>query len=502
MQQVAQYIFLFLVGTTVLNFVIAVAARAKTANKEFNLLVFYWLSLFLNFVAVAILSKSTNQIALAFFCNAAPTAIMAKILRNSRNIPTNWPLIIGVEAAGMAVSAFLLLQTNLGFSFSLIPFILTISWPWVYPIYDTLWKNRLEANWIEKGMAIIFITGIASHFAFAFYRLDESAAWWGWSQSIAHYQCLSIFLPLLINHRRENNERKNLELALEKISGRQTITSSVEINDLYRSLELQIGQKEEYSRQLADTNRYLEEEREMNEILIQTISHDLANPMTVVVAYLDMILTGRIAPEEQGKIQEKMRLNLQYAMDMIARIRKTIVTRSNADLIRVAPVDLSIALKRSEMLFEEKLRQKNLRLKIDMPSESTKVMADENALVEHVFANILSNAIKFSYEDSDIVVSVREGTETAEIEFRDFGVGINPKRSEKTRFITTVGTKGEEGTGFGLIVMGYFLRKFKADLKIVPHTADGGRGTSFIINLKKGLTVSPPKAAETANFLS
>lgn len=500
MQQVAQYIFFFLVGTTVLNFIIAVAARVKTGNREFNVLVSYWMALFLNFAAIAILSKTTNQIALAFFFTAPPTVLMAKMLRDSRNLKTNWPLVATVQGLGMLVSATLLFQTNIGFSFSLIPFIFTISWPWLLPIYDSLVMRRHEANWIEKAMALVFITGIMSHFAFAFYRLDESAAWWGWSQSIAHYQCLSVFLPLLINHRRERNERRNLETALEKLSGNRMNPADGAIDELYHSLELQIGQKEEFSRQLSLTNRNLEEEREMNEILIRTISHDLANPLTVVNAYMEMITSGRIPQDDQTKIQDRMRANLKSALEMIERIRHAVVTRSEADLVKVVPVELQFALQRLEIIFEQKLREKNLKLIIS-GNRQTFVLADEKALVDHVLSNILSNAVKFSFENSEIHILIHDEPSKVCVEVRDYGVGINPTRYEKSRFISTPGTKGEEGTGFGLIVLGYFVRKFGAELKIIPHAREGERGTSFIVEMKKPVTLEP-RVSTAANIFS
>jgi len=484
MHQVERFIFLFLVGTSVLNLIIAAVARLKTGIREFNNLILYWFSIFINFVAISFLSTSPTQIAFAFFFTAPPMMLMGKMLRNSRNIKTNWHLILAIQAAGMLVTTFLLLRTDLGFSTSLMPFIFTMSYHWIYPIYETLIKNRNEANWIEKAMAIIFITGIVSCFSYAFYRLDEDAAWWGWGQAIIHYQCLSVFLPLLINHHRQTTERKNLELAIERLSGRNTPFPSTETSELYRLLELQISQKEDYSRRLSETNRHLEEERLMNEILIKTISHDLANPLTVVSAYLEMIMTGRIAREDNEKIQERMRQNLQSAMEMITRIRKAIVTRSQAELVKLGQVDVKLALQRTEMLYEQRLRDKKIRLNLRLPPEEAIVLADENALVEHVFSNILSNAVKFSFENSEINIDVRGKAESIEVEFRDFGVGIGPPQTEK-RIRSTPGTCGEEGTGFGMIVMGYFLRKFDSELTIVPHSENGEKGTSFIITLKK-----------------
>ncbi len=496
MQQVAQYIFLFLVGTTVLNFVIALAARIKTGNKEFNILVSYWVTLFVNFSAIAILSKTTNQIALVFFFTAPPTFLIGKMLRDSRELKTNWTLVAAVQAIGMGISAWLTLKTNVAFSMSLMPFIFTISWPWIHPIYDTLVARRHQAIWIEKGMALMFITGIMGHFAYAFYRLDESAAWWGWSQSIAHYQCLSIFLPLLINHRRERKERRNLELAIKKLSGNEMVPAVGEIDELYHSLEVQIGEKEEFSRQLATTNRILEEERVLNDILIKTISHDLANPLTVVSAYMDMISSGRIPPVDHEKIQVRMRSNLKSAMEMITRIRHAVVTRSEADLVKVVPVNLQMALKRVEILFEERLRKKNLNLVVKGNREA-QVLADENALVEHVLSNIVSNALKFSFENSEIHIIIVSEAEKVVLEVRDFGVGINPAQFENSRFASTQGTKGEEGTGFGLIVMGYYIRRFDATLRIISHSQEGQKGTSFIIKMNKSATAeltTPPPA--------
>lgn len=485
MNQVALYIFYFLIGTTILNFLIAVTARAKTGNKEFNFLILYWVSLFATYGAVATLSRTPDEIAFAYFFQFVPSFLMTKILRDSRKIETNWWAFCGIHLVGSLTSAFLILSTEVSFTVSLMPITITTSLPFLSPIWNVLVSHRKEANWVEKALAILFITGVIHHFNYAFFRLDESAAWWGWSVSIAQYQCLSIFLPLLINLRRERNERSNLELALLRLSGQDVSDSASEISDLYRTLELQILQKEEVSLRLSDTNARLEEERVMNEILIKSISHDLANPLTVVSAYLEMIMSGKISPEDKEKFQDRMRLNLTSAMAMIARIRKAIVTRSEAEVIKVSNVDLKGALKRTEALFHERLMEKNIKFNIRLPERSLEVLADENALVEHVFSNVLSNAIKFSFENSEIDLHIRESGDRIQIEFRDYGVGINPTVMEKPRFHSTPGTRGEEGTGFGLIVMGYFMRKFGADLKIISHTRNAQLGgTSFIITMK------------------
>lgn len=502
MNELVKYIFLFLIGTTVLNLTIAVVARNKTNNKEFNQLILYWLSLFITYFAVATLGKTPTEIAFAYFFQFIPSFFMTKMLMDSRGIKFNLKLYGSVQVVGTILSAYLLLYTDAGFTLSLLPVSISTTLPYWSPIWNTLVSHRHEANWIERGMGVMFVTGVINHFNYAFFRLEEAAAWWGWSISIAQYQCISIFLPLLINHRREVKERKNLEATLQKMSGQNT-NYNVEIDELYRTLELQIGQKEELTRKLQNSNMHLEEEREMNEILIKTVSHDLANPLTVINAYIDMIHTGRIPEEDRKMIWDRIKMNTKSALDMISRIRDAIVTRNQASIVAIHDVSIDRSIKRLLTQFDSRLKEKNIKVHYDsaVPLDIF-VAAEENTLTEHVFANVLSNALKFSFENSEIKIRVTEVDNTIRVEFRDFGAGIEPDRLEKRLLHSTEGTRGEAGSGFGVMVMGYFLRKFGATYLI---QSDGpNQGTSVVISLKKTTvrTYKPVLEKKTANFFS
>jgi signal transduction histidine kinase len=506
MNDIIQFIFLFLIGTTVINFGISIVARVKTGNKEFNQLNYYWASLFLTFAAVALLNKNPTQIAFAYFFQFIPAFLKTKFLRDSRGIRSNWTFFLRAQAAGMVLSTFLLLYSDVGFTISLLPVTFTTCLPYWEPVWNALVTKRDESNWIEKGLSIVLLTSIVNHFNFAFFRLDESTAWWGWSISIAQYQSLMIFLPLLINHRRESNEIKNLKHTLAKFSNENV--PSTHSSELYQQLEMHISQKELFFKQLQDTNSNLEEEREMNEMLIRTISHDLANPLTVIGAYIEMLHSGRINPEDSEKIWGRLRLNTQSALDMIGRIRNAILTRGQASFVSIHDVSVERSLKRTLDQFETRIKDKNLSIKLtNNVSLDTFVQAEENALCEHVFANILSNAIKFSYAGSEIEINVTEIDGQVKIEFRDHGTGIQVSRFEKRILMSTQGTKGEVGTGFGLMVMGYFLRTFGATIDMKSRTEGASKGTSVIITLNKStskehMTMISSKDYSTANIFS
>jgi signal transduction histidine kinase len=501
-ESLIKFIFIFLVGTSVLNFLIAVIARLKTGHKDFNILVLYWPTLIFTYFAAAILSQSPTEIAFAYFFQVLSSNFVSKMLADSQGIKLKWKNYIGLQMLTIGLSSFLLLKTELGFTYSLLPVCLAFTAPFITPITRAIFTNRKNSNWVEKSLAWMMITGVLNHFNYAFFRLDESTAAWGWSISIAQYQCLSLFLPLLINLRREEKEKNNIKKALEKISGRDTSTH-LKIDDLYQNLEFQIAQKDSFYKQLQSSNKNLEEEREINEILIRTISHDLANPLTVIHAYSDMIQSKRIQPHDYDKAISRIRSNSESAIQMIERIRTAILTRNQASYLSIKRVSLNHVLESLQEMFENRLKEKELKLKVNFSqAHEMLVEADENALRDHILANILSNAIKFSYPGSEIHINLQESSAHVQVEVRDFGTGIKKRRLQK-RLDSTPGTNGESGAGFGLMVMSYFVRKLDASFEITTYDKDTS-GTSVILTLPKSQMFQSVSTAEvlTANLSS
>lgn len=503
-EQTVKIVFQLLIGASVLNFAIAVIARAKTKNKQFNGLILYWPSVILTFLVAGILRHTPTEMGFSYFFQGISSNLMVQIMCQSLNLKPNWRFHLSLQTLCMGISAYLLTQTNIGFTPSLLPVSIAFCIPFIRPIWYALVSHKDQTNWVEKSLGVVFITAVIHHLNFVFFRLVPGTEAMGFSITIAEYQCMSVFLPLLINHRQEEKEQKNLQQVVEKISGKNPF--GIKTDDLYAQLEFQISQKELIYNELQKTNSNLEEEREMNEILIRTISHDLANPLTVIGAYIEMLHSGKVKEEDSEKIWNRLKSNTQSALDMIGRIRNAILTRTQASLVAVQDVSVDICMKRVLELFETRLKEKNLKVvyknKVD---PSTLIKAEENALTEHIFANVLSNAIKFSYPGSDIHIVVTSQDEHIKVEIKDQGTGIQDTRLEKRLLMSTEGTNGETGTGFGLMVMGYFLRQFGATIEMASKTDGPQRGTAVAIKLKKSqsdyTSIFGPTSAE-ANFTS
>lgn len=313
------YIFLFLLGATHLNLLIAIVARIKTSFQSYNELILYWFFLIITYLAAALMNQSEDAIAFSFFFQIFPVLVMSKILHVSRGTKFYLFWYTLTFSIGAILSTYFLILTDIGFSISLLPLCVAISVPLLLPAFGTLVTNWKSSNWIEKFLGFIYITGVINIFNFAFFRLKPEAAFWGWGISIAQYQCLSIFVPLLIHHKRNILEKKNLENMLQKISGMKH-SQFQKAEELYQRLETEIEQK----KHLTDL---LLEERLLSDKLLKTVTHDLASPIMVISSYLNMIKSGRIPKEDFHNTIEKIKNNTESALSHIEKIRENITKK-------------------------------------------------------------------------------------------------------------------------------------------------------------------------------
>lgn len=460
--------FIFLFGTTILNLALTLSARSELEARLFKQLLSYWVSLFIAICASALLSHSPPEIAFAYFFQFVPTFIMSNILIRSRNMDFHWTPFLVAQGFCAFISAGLILITPYNFTFNLIPITISTVIPLVIPAYETLIKNPGRSNNIEKALAVVFLLGIFHHFNYAFFRLKEDSASWAWIISAVHFQGLMVILPLLIVHQNKLKERLNLTHALNQLIGSNQMMN-LKVENLYENLNEQISQK---NKLLIGLN----EQREMNEHLIRTVSHDVATPLTVINAYTDLLASGRVKAEELPQTYEKIKKNSLAAQSILARLKGNILTQSSKKIIQLRPIVLKNAIEECIQRFDSVLQQKNLEVKVSPMTMDLCILSDPDVLVEHIFSNVMANAIKFSHTNSVIDIFIHEDQSYVSIVFKDYGVGISPERLKKN-------LESIQENGQGLKVTSYFIKRQEAEF----HLSSPGEnlGTEAAFTFKK-----------------
>jgi signal transduction histidine kinase len=116
-------------------------------------------------------------------------------------------------------------------------------------------------------------------------------------------------------------------------------------------------------------------------------------------------------------------------------------------------------------------------------NDNTIVNSDSN-IVSTVLRNLISNAIKYSYPNGEIQVSVLKKGDFYEISVKDNGVGMSEEVRvsllNSTHSQSTLGTANEKGSGLGLIICKELISKIGGQIYIEPNL-DGGTNFKFTI---------------------
>lgn len=132
------------------------------------------------------------------------------------------------------------------------------------------------------------------------------------------------------------------------------------------------------------------------------------------------------------------------------------------------------------------LSLQNKQLGVNIQGDKELIVKTDGNVLNLVLRNLLVNAIKFSNPGSSITVELHEGDEEDTISIIDTGIGIPeadiPKIFDTKMKYTRVGTSGESGSGFGLILCKEMIERNNGELEL---KSTEGKGSTFTIHLNK-----------------
>ena len=222
--------------------------------------------------------------------------------------------------------------------------------------------------------------------------------------------------------------------------------------------------------------------------MYSVIAHDLRSPMASIRMVLNLVVQT-VSPEAIGPemfyLIDKANKETEETHDLLDNLLKW--TKSQTGRLKVAYQDFEVmdVVTGVYGIFTMIAETKKIALTMEEKDTGLKVRADKDML-NTVVRNFLSNAIKFTPENSSIEIIVTRKDDFAKISIRDHGVGIAPERIEGLfhKGETTYGTNNEEGSGLGLQLCKDFAVKNGGDVE-VESTLGEGSTFSVIVPLLK-----------------
>jgi len=231
-------------------------------------------------------------------------------------------------------------------------------------------------------------------------------------------------------------------------------------------------------------NNKLERVNEEKNKLFSIISHDLRSPMDSIRGYLELLAENLLSEDEKSAIQEELLTQTKYTSELLLNILYWSKTQMQGVTVHLKPLQLKTIIEKTAGLAVAAGAKKGVKLTHSI-SPAVEVIGDDDMLVI-VLRNLINNAIKFTPEGGEVIISTVETTNhEIKIAVQDNGIGIPPDKwdgifSFKTQ--STYGTNNEKGIGLGLMLCKEFVEYQHGKIWFESQV---GTGTTFFITLPK-----------------
>ncbi len=239
--------------------------------------------------------------------------------------------------------------------------------------------------------------------------------------------------------------------------------------------------------EIAERTRAETELREANaskDKFFSIISHDLRSPFNTLLGVAELLVEHI---EHYTKEEAKQRVEKLYtSAKRLHTLLENLLTwaRIQRGALEYQPEAFALAEIAEEIieLFSQNAEQKQVTLEHAINADAT-VYADYS-MVHTILRNLVSNALKFTPGDGVVRLSARHLEQRLEIMVADTGVGI-PQTDFKNLFridvqYTHLGTRGETGTGLGLVLCKELVEKNSGRIWV---DSEPGKGTHFCFTL-------------------
>jgi signal transduction histidine kinase len=218
--------------------------------------------------------------------------------------------------------------------------------------------------------------------------------------------------------------------------------------------------------------------------LIRTISHDLKNPLTVVLGATEAFMAGMVSPSDvEGRsliahVHQHGQRMLRLVTDLLdlSRIEEGMPLQTEA-------VSLAALLEQQTAKAERAARGRGVLLCVEAPPEEVVVVADPERIGQ-VVANLVSNAIKYTPAGGTVTLSAMREGDYGALSVRDTGLGIPaeaiPHLFEAFYRVPEREHMEAEGTGLGLSIVKAIVDQHHGDIRIESEPGHGSRFTVLL----------------------
>jgi NtrC-family two-component system sensor histidine kinase KinB len=217
---------------------------------------------------------------------------------------------------------------------------------------------------------------------------------------------------------------------------------------------------------------------------IANVSHELKTPISSIKITLDLLRNERVGDtnEEQRSLLDSIREDADRLLKITGELLNITQVESGKIQLNIAGTSPREIVQYAIAANETQAESRDISLQIEDNGVQSSVMADSEKTA-WVLTNLVSNAIRYSYDHSIIRIVLEEDAGSVRIAVADNGQGISQEYKDKIfdRYFRVPGST-REGTGLGLAISREFMEAQDGTLTVESEL---GAGSTFTIALKK-----------------
>jgi len=485
--QLLPYLFMILMGFIVLNLAITFTLYLNSKKDIYKFQAIYWFLNIFTSISIPLFDGGNNlQICISQMLYFVVLVMINKmsaldydlVLRKKTQQYRNFYLFHGAMIA-LTVLVEMLFQN---FTLTAIPTAISLSSILLKTSYEVLIKNKNISSPYNKTVGVFCILFSIHAFNFAIFRLEPGTQIFGWSANMVFFTVFALMFSAQGSYAKELDEKKKL-------------------NHL-------VGQR---TAQLSQQNKVLQNLADSKSRLFKMLIHDISSPLMTSRLILESSLKRETVDLDKITSASQKLGTVSDIIRQVIELEKHRAGKSNLDFkaTKVAHITKKII-----EAFKIELANKNISFNIvNFADEDTSVLIDETIFINTIIGNLITNAIKFSYQGSNITMTIdtvnKYGTDQLVIKLQDQGVGIEKNKLQYlfdfNHPTSTKGTNGEQGTGFGLPLASFFIKDMNGTIEVKSqrNLDNDNSGTEFKVSIpeltKNKVIIDHLSSTETTN---
>lgn len=329
-------------------------------------------------------------------------------------------------------------------------------------------------KWLRVQTLFLIISSMISFCLVEFGTNNFKLSWKVFINSLGIIIPMVFFLSIInyIFAKKFANEANDLAIGLEKAS----------IGDY--NAKLDPSKSTIFEEAYINFNKLEEELKKANTLqdeFVNNYSHEFKTPINSIKGFAELILDENLDEEEKKRylkiiVEESKKLtSLAENSILMTKLNSQTIVPNKKEYL------LDEQIRRCVILFEPEYTKKKINFTCNLEEAS---FYGSEELLEHLWTNLISNAIKYTKEGGNISVNLRNYSHSIIVSVIDDGIGMSEEALKNifNKFYQVDKSKTTKGLGLGLTIVSRIVQLVEGKIKV---ESTPGEGSIFSVTLQK-----------------